>query len=141
MAQPVPYNKDCPIYQFALGAYQDNSNLKSIDIEEFVDDYSRFWYIIKLIVMYINSGEINTRLLFNHLTILMNMFGLETREILLKIALDKGNYEVIQYCMTLLYYIGFIPDNKLMDIIGDEYLLDIPLSKEFLNYLENGVGK
>lgn len=91
--------------------------------------------------MYINSGEINTRLLFNHLTILMNMFGLETREILLKIALDKGNYEVIQYCMTLLYYIGFIPDNKLMDIIGDEYLLDIPLSKEFLNYLENGVGK
>lgn len=136
MSSPVPHNQECDIFKFAFDLYSKKSNANVVDIEEFIEDYSRFWYIIKLLVIYRNSGELNVRLLFNHLTILTNIFGLESSQILMKLVLDKADYDIVSYSMTLLYYIGFLPDDKFLKIIGDEYILDVPLSTEFIKYLE-----
>lgn len=140
MSAPTPDNPDCPIYQFAFDTYKLNA-IDEVEMEEFLEDYTRFWYIIKILVIYRNSGEINVRLLFNHLIIVANNFGLDANQILMKILLDKGDYEIIQLGMTLLHYIGFIPDDKMLSILSDEYLLDVPISEEFIAVLERGLDE
>lgn len=114
------------------------AKFNKVDYEEFLEDYQRYWYIVKLLVIYRNSGELNVRLLFNHLIILSNNFGKESAEILLKIVLEKADYDVLSYTMTLLDYIGYMPENKVMSIMGEEYILsDIKYSEEFLKYVES----
>jgi len=133
LASPTPYNTSCPIFKFAYEQYKLNSKLSSVDYDEFMEDYIRFWYIIKILVIYRNSGDLNIRLLFNHLITATNVFGLSSNQILLKLVLDKGDYEIIVYTMSLLHFIGFIPDDKILCILSEDILLDVPISEEFLN--------
>lgn len=130
----------CPVYQYALEQYKINSKRHNIDLEEFQEDYNRFWFVIKLLVIYRNKSELNTRLLFNHLIILVNNFGIGASKILLKIALEKGDYEIISYSLTLLDFIGFVPENRMIEIMGDDYLLsEIPINKNLLAYIKKDI--
>lgn len=130
----------CPVYQYALVEYKKNLNHPQVDLEEFQDAYNRFWFVIKLLVIYKNKSELNTRLLVNHLIILVNNFGIGASKILLKIVLEKGDYEVISYALTILDFIGFIPENRLIDIMGEEYLLtEIPINRNLLTYIQEDI--
>lgn len=131
-----PNDIDCPIFIFALEKYKEQNRGNPVDYDEFLEDYQRFWYIIKLLVIYRNSYELNIRLLFNHLTILSNNFGTTTAQILLRLVLDKGDYDVIRLAMTVLNFIGYIPDDKFMTIINEEYMLtDIPVDNDFIKFI------
>lgn len=142
MSSPVPNNPSCQIFQFSLDVYKKNSKALTVDYEEFVEEYSRFWYIIKLLVIYRNSGELNVRLLFNHLTILTNIFGIQSTQILMKLVLDKADYDIIVYALSLLHYIGFVPDDKFINIINEEYSLEaIPISHQFIKFMEEALDE
>lgn len=137
-----PDQESCEIYQYAYEIYKKENSHKSvvwID-EEFQEDYQRFWCVIGLLVRYQNSGNLNVQLLFNHLMICSNTFGKGLAEILLKLVIEKENYEVITYTLSLLYFLGYVPDNKMMNIMGEDYLLtEIPIDMEFIKILEVGL--
>lgn len=136
MNQISPNDTESNVYKFALQSYKKNTKSGQIDYDDFNEDYGRYWFVIKLLVVYRNSGEVNVRLLFNHLIILTNNFGAEAAQILLSLALDKGDYDVISLAMTALNCVGYIPDDKFMTIINEEYLLnDIPISTSFVTYI------
>lgn len=139
MVQPDDASSE--IYQYAYNIYKEENRHKPFLTEEdFVEDYQRFWYIIKILIMYQNSGSLNVRLLFNHLIILSNVFGKPLADILLRLSIEKGNYEVISYTISILYYLGHIPDDKDLFIMGEEYLLtDIPIDDIIISKIEEGL--
>jgi hypothetical protein len=126
------------LFLYAVEQYKLHNKDKTVDISIIQEEYQRFWFIIKLLAVYRNSSELNVRLLLNHLIILTNLFEISAVTILLRIALDKGDYDIITYVLTLLSFIGYIPDDKHMYIMSEEYLLnDIPVNSELLRKLEN----
>jgi hypothetical protein len=126
------------LFQYAIEQYKKHNRDKIVDIAIIQEEYNRFWFIIKLLAVYRNSGEINIRLLINHIIILTNIFEISAINILLTIALDKGDYDIISYVMTLLFFIGYIPDDRRLIIMEEEYLLvDVPINSELLKKLES----
>ena len=59
---------------FILFAAQSYDNPQCMDETEFFDDLKRFKYLKRLFNKYKENGELKERLVFNHLTILYNLF-------------------------------------------------------------------
>lgn len=76
---------------FLLYAARNYYSPRCIDAEEFYDDLNRFKYIKRLVNRYKNGGDLGERLILNHITVLMNVFGYEAGLKMLeyKIGLDE----------------------------------------------------
>ena len=61
-------------------------NPQAISTEEFLADLERIKYIKKLLTKYNYNGELNERLILNHIMTLNNCFGLELAKILFLIV-------------------------------------------------------
>ena len=63
--------------------------------EEFYDDINRIKYIKRLISKYIDSGKLKSRLLMNHLVVLINVFGSFPCTRILMHKIDPKHHEII----------------------------------------------
>ena len=61
---------------FKLFAAQQYSNPECTDVEEFKNDLSRFKYLKRLLTRYEEHGELQERLILNHIIVLYNVFGI-----------------------------------------------------------------
>jgi len=89
-----------------LYAANHYDNPHFFDTIEFYEDLSRFKYLKKLFSRYEESGEINERLVLNHLTIIYNVFGVEATTRLLFLKMD--NYG--KYLKPFLLLLNYLPD-------------------------------
>ena len=69
---------------------------RCIDAEEFFDDINRFKYIKRLVNRYQRGGDLGEKLLLNHLTIIMNVFGHEAGLKMLEFKIGINNWSVIK---------------------------------------------
>ncbi len=76
------------------------------DTVEFYEDLSRFKYLKKLFGRYEETGEINERLVLNHLTVIYNVFGVEAATKLL--FLKMNNYG--SYLKPFLLLLNYLPE-------------------------------
>lgn len=76
------------------------------DTVEFYEDLSRFKYLKKLFGRYEETGEINERLVLNHLTVIYNVFGVEAATKLLFLKMD--NYG--SYLKPFLLLLNYMPE-------------------------------
>jgi len=76
------------------------------DTVEFYEDLSRFKYLKKLFGRYDETGEINERLVLNHLTVIYNVFGVEAATKLL--FLKMNNYG--SYLKPFLLLLNYLPE-------------------------------
>lgn len=99
------------------------------DTIEFYEDLSRFKYLKKLFSRYEDSGEINERLVLNHLIVIYNVFGVEAATKLLFLKMD--NYG--SYLKPFLLLLNFLPEVisgvgginiTTSDIIMDQNIVD-----------------
>lgn len=128
------------LFIFAIDEYKKYNNESTVDINIIRSEYQRFWFIIKILAMYRNGGELNSRLLLNHLIILTNVFEISAVDILLTIAIDKADYDILSYVITILHFIGYLPDNKEFNIMGEDYILsDIPINTTLIQKLERDI--
>lgn len=96
--------------QVALHSYD---NVQCITLNEFQEDINRFSHIKKLITRYIEgAGELNERLLLNHLVILYNVFGNNATELLL-FKIDKNYYGVL---FPFLILLNRLPESTLQEL-------------------------
>ena len=79
-------------------------NIQCNTIEEFESDLYRIICIKKLIDKYIVSGNINLRLVINHIIILHNSFDSLSVD-LLKLKLSDKHYPVVKSILVFLKYI------------------------------------
>jgi hypothetical protein len=63
--------------------------------DEFFEDINRIKYIKRLISKYHDTGELKTRLLMNHLLILVNLFGAFACTRILLYRIDDKYHEII----------------------------------------------
>ena len=63
--------------------------------EEFYEDINRIKYIKRLISKYVDTGKLKSRLLMNHLLVLINVFGSFACTRILMYKIDPKNHEII----------------------------------------------
>lgn len=88
--------------QFSLDCY---FNPQCFSIKEFESDLLRFQHINKLFLRYVESGDLNVRLILNHIIILYNIFGNNTTEMLFY----KIHEEYKEGLITFLIYLDRLP--------------------------------
>ena len=128
------------LFLYAVEQYKLTNKYAQIDINLIREEYQRFWFIIKLLSTYRNSGELNIRLLLNHFIILTNIFEISAVHILLAIAIDREDFDIISYTLTLLHFVGYVAEDRHFYIREEEYLykdipFDLPLMKKLQGIL------
>lgn len=102
--------------------YYDNST--SLDTEEFFSDLNHFKYLKKLFSRYADNNDLKERLILNHITIIINLFGVEHGVKMLFHKLQKRDWPALK---TFLIFLNAMPE-----IISDieDYIIissDIPI--------------
>lgn len=91
---------------FLLIAMHNYDNSQCVNIAEFEEDLKRFGYLKKLFGRYKDGGELKERLIINHLTVLFNLFGIVTTDLLF-FKIDKQYWDTLA---TFLVYLERMPD-------------------------------
>jgi hypothetical protein len=106
---------------FVLYAARNYYSPRCIDAEEFYDDLSRFKYIKRLVNRHQRGGDLGEKLLLNHLTILLNVFGHEAGLKMLEYKIGIENFDVIK---PFLIYMNAIKVNQYTGIKMDQIVVD-----------------
>lgn len=101
---------------FFIYAAQNYYSPRCIDAEEFYEEINRFKYIKRLVNKYARGGELCERLILNHITILLNVFGNEPAILMLMYKLGASNLHIIK---PFLVYLNAIKEGDLEGIPED----------------------
>jgi len=114
---------------FLMYAIKNYYNPGSMGMSELEDDLKRFKYIKRLLNRYKTYGEINERLVLNHLVVLYNVFGDATTDMFFY----KIDNEYWSDLKTYLVYLHRMPLETVVSPGIKE--TDIPLNKELIAVL------
>lgn len=90
---------------FELFAANSYNNPHCIDVEEFQGDLNRFRYVKRLLGRYESCGDLQERLILNHLIVLGNVFGIDPLKKMLFFKVDEKHYPVIKPFLVFLHYL------------------------------------
>lgn len=113
----------------------DNPGMHSTN--EFIEDLDKIKYIKKLLTRYTDTGELNERLILNHIITLHNCFGDQLAKILF-LKLEKQYFMIKPFLIILNALPDTITNVGLHNVI---YTDDIPMDKtiiEALRKINNG---
>lgn len=114
---------------FLVYAIKHYYNPGSMGLSDLEDDLKRFKYIKRLLNRYQTTGEINERLILNHLVILYNVFGNATTDMLF-FKLDRRYWTDLK---TYLVYLHRMPLETVVSPGIKE--TDIPLNQQLIDIL------
>ena len=106
---------------FVLYAAKHYYSPRCIDAEEFYDDLNRFKYVKRLVNRYNRGGDLGERLLLNHLTVIMNVFGYEAGLKMLEYKIGMRDWSIIK---PFLLFIRAIKDDQYTGMSMDEAVVD-----------------
>jgi hypothetical protein len=112
-------NKNYPMYAVA-----NYDNPQCVCIEEFDADLNRVKYIKRLITRYRRDGDLQERLILNHLVIFYNVFGIVPATRLLVYKLRMEDMPALK---SFLLYLDYITEDEL-----DEIPIDTKISRKLL---------
>lgn len=107
---------------FELFAAKHYNNPQCLDIIEFKDDLARFKYIKRLLRRYKQNGELQERLILNHLIITYNIFGINAAN---RMCFYKIEQELWPALKTFLIYLNYLPENDRVEIPLDMKIANI----------------
>ena len=118
---------------FILYAAQNYNNSSCSDEKEFYDDLSKIKSLSKLFNRYMKSGELNEKLILNHLILLYNVFD---RNAITRILVFKL-YSYLYYLKPFLILLGFWPEKVEGIGISNETIIssEIPMDNNVVNIL------
>lgn len=103
--------------EIATHAY---SNPCCLSINEFLEDLARIKYVKRLLNRYINTGDLQERLIVNHLISFYNVFEIEYATKLLFFRCDEKTWPALK---TFLEFLNYLPVNAYDNIETDEFIL------------------
>jgi hypothetical protein len=113
---------------FILWAVQHYRNPHCTGVKDFKDDLARLKYIKRLLNKYNRCGELNERLLLNHIILLYNVFGTEATNLLF-FKIERKSWSALK---TFLVYLNYFPEDfNFRGISG----VDIPLDSNIVAVL------
>lgn len=105
---------------FLLFAAKNYYNPRCIDADEFYDDLNRFKYVKRLVNRYTNGGELSERLILNHITIILNVFGHESGKKMLEYKLGLESLNILK---PFLVFLRAIEDHEYTGINMDQFVI------------------
>lgn len=106
------------LYLYAAKNYY---NPLYIDAEEFEEDLQRFKYIKRLLNRYMETDQLNERLVLNHLIVIFNSFGIEASLNILELKLNKNHWPLIK---PFLIFLKYIRNDQYTEVAMDPYIVD-----------------
>jgi len=106
---------------FLLYAAHEYNNPQCTDTEEFYDDLNRFKYLKRLLGRYYQSGDLQERLILNHLIVLHNVFGIRATRKMLEYKIEQKHWPVIKTCLIFLAY---IKEDDMVDVKLDTTMVE-----------------
>tara|TARA_B100001057_G_scaffold31388_2_gene28579 strand:- start:686 stop:1054 length:369 start_codon:yes stop_codon:yes gene_type:complete len=108
---------------FTLFASQHYNNPECMDVEEFKDDLRRFKYLKRLLRRYETTGDLQERLILNHIIVIYNVFGIAAANKMMWFKVEEEHYSTLK---TFLVFLHYLPE---------DYKVEIPLDKIVINRL------
>lgn len=104
---------------FASRAYK---NVQCTSVEEFYDDLQRFKYLKRLFKRYSNNGDLQERLILNHIIVLGNVFGIEASRKMLFYKIEEQHWTALK---TFLVFLNYLPENDYIEVPLDNKVVRI----------------
>ena len=107
---------------FKLYAAQHYNNPECLDVEEFQQDLNRFKDIKRLLKRYELTGDLQERLILNHLIVLFNVFGIKPGN---RMIWYKVNEEHWHYIKPFLVYLHYLSEDAKVEVGMDPYIVQV----------------
>ena len=105
---------------FVLFASRHYNNNQCTDVEEFYEDLQRFKYLKRLFSRY-EQGDLQERLILNHLIVVYNVFGIEAANKMVFYKIEEKHYSALK---PFLIYLNYIKENDYIDVPLDQNIVD-----------------
>ena len=92
---------------FEFFAMQNYNNNDCCEIEEFREDLARFKYLKRLFRRYEVYGDLQVRLILNHIIIIYNVFGLKAANRMIWFKVDEEHYHYLKPFLVFLNYLDY----------------------------------
>ena len=92
---------------FEFFAMQNYNNNDCCEIEEFREDLARFKYLKRLFRRYEVYGDLQVRLILNHIIIIYNVFGLKAASRMIWFKVDEEHYHYLKPFLVFLNYLDY----------------------------------
>lgn len=102
---------------YAMKAY---SNPHCMDLEEFQEDLKRIKYIKRLFKKYLETGQLRSRLVINHMVVLYNVFGPEATK---KMLFFKCETDMLSCLKTFLVFLNYMKDDEFVEVSLDQKIV------------------
>jgi len=110
--------------------YYDNRQCTSV--EEFNEDLNKIKYVKRLFNRFLETGELRTNLILNHLIVIYNVFENEAATRMLFFRVEKKFYSILK---PFLIFLGRLPE-KVKGIDGENIQINhIPLNETTIKEL------
>jgi len=106
---------------FELFAAQNYDNPECMDVSEFKEDLSRFKYLKRLLRRYETDGDLQERLILNHLIVIYNVFGIKAAN---KMVWFKINHEHYHFIKPFLIFLHYLPEEEMVEIKLDKDIVE-----------------
>jgi ribosome-interacting GTPase 1 len=107
---------------FELFAAKHYNNPQCVDVAEFQEDLARYKYVKRLLRKYQQTGEIQERLVLNHLIVIYNMFGISAAN---RMSFYRIEEELWPALKTFLVYLNYLPENEKVEIPLDQNIVKV----------------
>jgi|TARA_B110000908_G_scaffold94382_1_gene111856 hypothetical protein len=106
---------------FEMFAAQNYTNPECLDVEEFKEDLARFKYLKRLLRRYELTGDLQERLILNHLIVIYNVFGIPSANRMIEYKIEDIHWPYIKPFLVLLHY---LPEDYKVEIPMDINIVD-----------------
>lgn len=106
---------------FILYAARYYENPQCTSTDEFYEDINRFKYLKKLLGRFHNKGDLQERLILNHLIVLYNVFGIDAANHMVRFQIEE---KYLPYLKPFLVFLNFIKDNDMIEVPLDTVIVD-----------------
>lgn len=107
---------------FKLYAAQHYNNPECTDVEEFQQDLNRFKYLKRLLTRYELTGELQERLILNHLIVLYNVFGIKPCNRMIQFKINENHYH---YIKPFLVYLHYLAEDEMLEVGMDPHIVNV----------------
>jgi len=104
---------------FEFFAAKHYSNPACLTVEDFKEDIARFKYVNRLLRKYDETGDIQLRLLLNHIIIIFNVFDIRAANRMIFYRTDVKHWSIIK---TILIYLNLLPEDEKKEVYTDLYI-------------------
>ena len=113
------------LLQFLVTTFDNNFEIKKTKLFKvylYFYDLKRFKYLKRLFRKYVFTGDLNIRLVVNHIIVLQNVFGVEAAVTLLLYKLDMRFWPALK---SVLDYLNYLYPHELQEVEGDMKVWEI----------------